>query len=119
MLLSRCRAKLKHRRSAQRKGVHLRWHLKDSGEVYTKTFARVVKASGVDGLVPDDQTPPTPHEVRALAGIVNLVHGKSEQEVQRLMAHKDAKMTQHYLSDHQGIKYLGATLSISLSQNCL
>ena len=25
------------------------------------------------------------------------------------MAHKDAKMTQHYLSDHQGIKYLGAT----------
>lgn len=80
-----------------------------SGEVYTKTFAKLVTASGVDGLIPADQTPPTPHEVRALAGVVNLVHGVSEQEVQRLMAHKDAKMTQHYLSDHQGIKYLGAT----------
>ena len=68
----------------------------------------MVKASGVDGLVPSDKTPPTTHEVRALAGIVNMAHGKSEQEVQRLMAHKDAKMTQHYLSDHQGIKYLGA-----------
>ena len=80
-----------------------------SGENYTKTFARVVKASGIDGLVPVGATPPTPHEVRALAGIVNLVHGVPESEVQRLMAHKDAKMTQHYLSDHQGIKYLGAT----------
>ena len=91
------------------KGFIFAGKLKDAGETYTKTFARVVKASGVDGLVPADQTPPTPHEVRALAGIVNLVHGVSEQEVQRLMAHKDAKMTQHYLSDHQGIKYLGAT----------
>ena len=80
-----------------------------SGEVYTKTFAKLVAASGIDGLIPADQTPPTPHEVRALASVVNLVHGVSEQEVQRLMAHKDAKMTQHYLSDHQGIKYLGAT----------
>ena len=79
-----------------------------SDERYTKAFATMVKASGVDGLVPSDKTPPTTHEVRALAGIVNRVHGKSEQEVQRLMAHKDAKMTQHYLSDHQGIKYLGA-----------
>jgi enterobacteria phage integrase len=79
-----------------------------SDERYTKAFATMVKASGVDGLVPSDKTPPTTHEVRALAGIVNMVHGKSEQEVQRLMAHKDAKMTQHYLSDHQGIKYLGA-----------
>ena len=80
-----------------------------TGEVYTKTFARVVKASGVDGLISAGSAPPTTHEVRALASIVNLVHGVSEQEVQRLMAHKDAKMTQHYLSDHQGIKYLGAT----------
>lgn len=79
-----------------------------SDERYTKAFATMVKASGVDGLVPSDKTPPTTHEVRALAGIVNIRHGKSEQEVQRLMAHKDAKMTQHYLSDHQGIKYLGA-----------
>jgi enterobacteria phage integrase len=79
-----------------------------SDERYTKAFATMVKASGVDGLVPSDKTPPTTHEVRALAGIVNMAHGKSEQEVQRLMAHKDAKMTQHYLSDHQGIKYLGA-----------
>ena len=80
-----------------------------SSEVYTRTFARVVKACGIDGLVSAGQTSPTPHEVRALAGIVNVVHGVSEQEVQRLMAHKDAKMTQHYLSDHQGIKHLGAT----------
>jgi enterobacteria phage integrase len=79
-----------------------------SDERYTKAFATMVKASGVDGLVPSDKTPPTTHEVRALAGIVNMAHGKSEQEVQRLMAHKDAKMTQHYLSGHQGIKYLGA-----------
>lgn len=79
-----------------------------SGEVYTKTFARVVKACGIDGFLSAGSTAPTPHEVRALAGIVNMVHGKSEQEVQRLFAHKDAKMTQHYLADHQGIKYLGA-----------
>ena len=88
-----------------------------SDDVYTKTFAQVVKASGIDGLIPADQTPPTPHEVRALAGIVNMVHGVPESEVQRLMAHKDAKMTQHYLSDHQGVKYLGATpLDIPFSE---
>jgi len=90
------------------KGFIFAQSFKNPGEVYTKTFARVVKASGVDGLVPDGQTPPTSHEVRALAGHLNMVHGKSVEQIQRLMAHKDAKMTQHYLADHKGIKHLAA-----------
>lgn len=90
------------------KGFIFAQSFKNPGEVYTKTFARVVKASGVYGLVPDGQTPPTSHEVRALAGHLNVVHGKSVENVQRLMAHKDAKMTQHYLADHKGVKHLAA-----------
>lgn len=79
-----------------------------SDERYTKAFATMVKASGVDGLVPADQTPPSSHEVRALACFINMVHGESLQNTQRLMAHKDAEMTHHYLSDHEGIKHIGA-----------
>ncbi|MHB8406429.1 MAG: tyrosine-type recombinase/integrase [Gammaproteobacteria bacterium] len=72
-------------------------HLQVLPEDISRTFGRVVKATGLKFAA---TLPPTFHEIRSLGGDLYRQAGWPLEDVQRLMGHASAEMTRHYLEGH-------------------
>lgn len=71
-------------------------HTQVLAEQLTREFADVRDAAGI---VSDN--PPTFHEVRSLGGALLQEAGWSKEQIQALMGHASASMTEHYLTGHE------------------
>lgn len=74
-------------------------HTQIMPEQVTRAFGKAFERSGVK--VSAGKTRPTFHEIRSL-GISEYRHmGWTEEQVQDLAGHEDAKMTRHYMDGHE------------------
>nr|WP_164275896.1 tyrosine-type recombinase/integrase [Stenotrophomonas sp. B1-1] len=65
-------------------------------EQLSRAFAKARDAAGVDG-----DAPPTFHEIRSLGGALLRDAGWTTEQIQALMGHGNASMTEHYLGGHE------------------
>jgi integrase len=65
-------------------------------EQLSRAFAAALDAAGVGG-----DAPPTFHEIRSLGGALLRDAGWTTEQIQALMGHGNASMTEHYLSGHE------------------
>ncbi|MHB8425149.1 MAG: tyrosine-type recombinase/integrase [Gammaproteobacteria bacterium] len=86
-------------------------HLQVMPEDISRTFNRVLKATGLDY---GPALPPTFHEIRSLGGDLYRQAGWPLDEVQALMGHTSEAMTRHYLEGHEAPWVeVGAGLNLS------
>jgi integrase len=70
-------------------------------QVLPEQLSRAFAAARVDAKI-GGENPPTFHEIRSLGGfLLREKNGWTVAQVQALMAHSDATMTQHYLDGHE------------------
>lgn len=65
-------------------------------EQLSRAFAKARDAAGVGG-----EAPPTFHEIRSLGGALLRDAGWTTEQIQALMGHGNASMTEHYLGGHE------------------
>ncbi|KRG49351.1 integrase [Stenotrophomonas beteli] len=65
-------------------------------EQLSRAFAKARDAAGVGG-----DAPPTFHEIRSLGGALLRDAGWTTEQIQTLMGHGNASMTEHYLGGHE------------------
>ena len=70
-------------------------HTQVMPEQLTRAFQDARDAAGVGG-----DSPPSFHEIRSLGGALLSESGWSLEQVQTLMGHSSASMTEHYLEGH-------------------
>lgn len=90
------RPKKLRREYAEKKG---HW-TKVAPEMLTREFQRLRDELGLFNHLPMEARPSF-HEIRALGGDMYLEAGWTKEEVQALMGHSSAKMTEHYLAGHR------------------
>lgn len=71
-------------------------HTQVMPEQLTRAFQVARKLAGIAGPYP-----PSFHEIRSLGGALLSESGWSIEQVQCLMGHSSAAMTEHYLEGHQ------------------
>ena len=79
-------------------------------EQLSRAFADARIEAGIDG-----ENPPTFHEIRSLGGALLRKSGWTVEQVQALMTHSEAAMTEHYLDGHE-VSWTRVRTSIKLSQ---
>jgi len=65
-------------------------------EQLSRAFQEARDAAGIEG-----ENPPTFHEIRSLGASLLRQSGRTEKQVQELLAHTDAAMTRVYLEGHE------------------
>ncbi|OBU52283.1 integrase [Stenotrophomonas maltophilia] len=65
-------------------------------EQLSRAFAAARDAAGITG-----DAPPTFHEIRSLGGALLRDAGWTTEQIQALMGHGNASMTEHYLGGHE------------------
>ncbi|WP_414609221.1 tyrosine-type recombinase/integrase [Stenotrophomonas pavanii] len=79
-------------------------------EQLSRAFAKARDAAGVGG-----DAPPTFHEIRSLGGALLRDAGWTTEQIQALMGHGNASMTEHYLGGHEA-PWQPVTTGIALPQ---
>ena len=79
---------------------------------FTAEFRKVRDSVPAMLTIPKEQRP-TFHEIRALGSHLYEKSGYSREYVQKLMAHGDEKMTEHYQSGHEQ-KWVSVAAELSL-----
>jgi integrase len=82
-------------RPKQKRARDREHHTQVLPEQLSRAFADARDLAGISG-----QNPPTFHEIRSLGGALLRQQGWTVAQVQQLMAHSEAAMTEHYLEGH-------------------
>lgn len=85
-------------------------HTQVQPEQLSRAFANARIAAGIDG-----ENPPTFHEIRSLGGALLRESGGTVEQVQALLTHSEAAMSEHYLDGHEG-PWTRVRTNIKLSQ---
>ena len=102
-----CRRYLIHRLPEKERSRDLRAKTR---EHHTQGIRQARIAAGIDG-----ENPPTFHEIRSLGGALLRESSWTVEQVQALMTHSEAAITEHYLDGHE-VSWTRVRTGIKLSQ---